>query len=118
MAWGYVDFPPLTAFQAWLTRICSATRRIRSGFFRRWPQRASYCSPPRSRAARRRAAGAIVAAFGGVPFAGLPRLLQLPLHELARAADLGRLCVVVIRIIKRDEPRLWPWFGVLAGIAC
>jgi len=28
----------------------------------------------------------------GCSFAGLPRLLQLPLHELARAADLGRLC--------------------------
>src|SRR5436190_1498066 len=28
----------------------------------------------------------------------------------------GGCALIVIRVIKRNEPRLWPWFGVLAGI--
>ena len=117
LAWGYVDFPPLTAFQAWLTRHLFGDSAYSIRLF-----------PSLAAAGIVLLAGAIARELGG------GRLAQVVAALVAFTAPgyrafcsylsmnsiepliWGGCALIVIRIIKRGDPRLWPWFGVLAGI--
>ena len=117
LAWGYVDFPPLMAFQAWLTRHLFGDSAYSIRLF-----------PSLAAAGVVLLAAAIARELGGGRFAQIVAALVAFLSPgfLAFCSYLcmnslepliwGGCALIVIRIIKRNEPRLWPWFGVLAGI--
>ena len=117
LAWGYVDMPPLTAFQAWLTRHLFGDSPYSIRLF-----------PSLAGAALVFLAGAIARELGGGRFAQILAALAVLFAPgyLAFCSYLSMnsiepviwtaCALVVIRIINRDDPRLWPWFGVLAGI--
>lgn len=117
LAWGYVDQPPLIALFAWLTRHLFGTSvfAIRvfpaiSGFLLVW------------------LTGVIAHELGGGGFAQVLAAVctacagvYLVLHHLftmnAWEPLLWMGCaLVVIRIIKTGNQKLWLWFGLLAGI--
>jgi hypothetical protein len=117
LAWGYVDMPPLTAFQAWLTRLLFGDSPWSIRLF-----------PSLAAAGLVLLAGAIVREFGGGRFAQVLAALVVLLApgSLSFCSYLsmnsvepviwGGLALIVIRIIKGGDPRLWLWFGVLSGI--
>jgi len=117
LAWGYVDFPPLTAFQAWLTRHLFGDSPYSIRLF-----------PSLAGAALVLLAGAIVRELGGGRFAQIvaalvvlfaPGYLSFCSYLSMNSIEpvIWSACaLMVIRIIKRNDPRLWPWFGLLAGI--
>jgi len=117
LAWGYVDFPPLTAFQAWLTRHLFGDSPYSIRLF-----------PSLAGAGVVLLAGAIARELGGGRFAQLTAALAilfapgylafcsyLSMNSIEPVIWAG-CALVVVRIIKRNDPRLWPWFGLLAGI--
>jgi len=117
LAWGYVDMPPLTAFQAWLTRALFGDSPWSIRLF-----------PSLAGAGMVLLAGAIVRELGGGRFAQVLAALVVLFAPgyLAFCSYLsmnsieplvwGGCALIVIRILKRQEPRLWLWFGSLAGI--
>jgi 4-amino-4-deoxy-L-arabinose transferase-like glycosyltransferase len=117
LAWGYVDFPPLTAVQAWLTRHLFGDSPYSIRLF-----------PALAGAATVLIAGAIVRELGGGRFAQFlgalvvvfaPGYLIFCSYLSMNSIELvvwGGCALIVIRIVKRQDPRLWPWFGLLAGI--
>lgn len=117
LAWGYIDMPPLTAFQAWLTRHLFGDSPYSIRLF-----------PSLAGAGLVLLAGALVRELGGGTFAQIVAALVVALAPgyLAFCSYLSMNAIepllwtgcalVVVRIIKRDEPRLWPLFGLLAGI--
>ncbi|HSP35022.1 MAG TPA: glycosyltransferase family 39 protein, partial [Thermoanaerobaculia bacterium] len=117
LAWGYVDFPPLTAFQAWLTR----------GLFGDSPY-SIRLFPSLAAAGLVLLTAAIVRELGGNAFAEVLAAIVVFLSPgfLAFCSYLSMnsiepliwsgCALIVIRIIKRNDLRLWPWFGVLSGI--
>ena len=118
LGWGYVDQPPLLPL---LTRVCLATfgeslRSVR-------------LVPALSCAALILLTGTLARELGGKRFAvGLSALTVLvaPIYIsggslLTTNCDLEVLlwmgCVYfAILAIKRDQPRYWLWFGVIAGL--
>ncbi len=117
LAWGYVDFPPLTAFQAWLTRHLFGDSPYSIRLF-----------PSLAAAGIVLLAVAIARELGGGRFAQILAAL-VALFAPGYLAFCSYLCMnslepliwggcalIVIRIIKRNDPRLWPWFGLLAGV--
>ena len=117
LAWGYVDMPPLTAFQAWLTRHLFGNSPYSIRLF-----------PSLAGAGLVLLTGAIVRELGGGRFAQVlaalvvlfaPGYLALDSYLSMNSIEplvWGGCALVVIRIIRRNDPRLWPWFGFLAGI--
>ena len=117
LAWGYVDQPPFIAFIAkivrtlfgdWLSGIrlpaalAGAATAILTGLL------------ARELGGRRFAQG-----IAALSFLLAPGILALD-HFLSMNAFeplfwMG-CALVVIRIVRTDNPRLWIWFGVLAGI--
>jgi hypothetical protein len=117
LAWGYVDMPPLTAFQAWLTRHLFGDSPYSIRLF-----------PSLAAAGAVLLAGALVRELGGGRFAQVLAALvvlfapgylafcsYLSMNSLEPAIWSG-CALLVVRIVKRNDPRLWPWFGLLAGI--
>ncbi len=117
LAWGYVDFPPLTAFQAWLTRLLFGDSPYSIRLF-----------PSLAGAGAVLLAGALVRELGGGRFAQILAALvvlfapgylavcsYLSMNSIEPSIWSG-CALIVVRIVKRDDPRLWPWFGLLAGI--
>src|SRR5258705_8987149 len=117
LAWGYIDFPPLTAFQAWLARHLFGDSAYSIRLF-----------PSLAAAGIVLLAAAIARELGGGRVA---QILAALVAFLAPGflASCSYLCMnsiepliwsgcalFVIRIIERNDPRLWPWFGALAGI--
>jgi hypothetical protein len=117
LAWGYVDFPPLTAFQVWLTRLLFGDSPWSIRLF-----------PSLAGAGLVLLTGAIVRELGGGRFAQLLAALVILFApgNLAFCSYLsmnsiepliwGGCALIVIRIIRRNDPRLWLWFGALSGI--
>ncbi len=117
LAWGYVDMPPLTAFQAWLTRHLFGDSPYSIRLF-----------PSLAAAGIVLLAAAIARELGGGRFAQIlaalvallaPGFLVFCSYLSMNAIEpliWGGCAFIVIRIIKRHDPRLWPWFGLLAGI--
>jgi Dolichyl-phosphate-mannose-protein mannosyltransferase len=117
LAWGYVDFPPLTAFQAWLTRHLFGDSPYSIRLF-----------PALAGAALVWLTGALARQFGGGRLAqGLAALVALvaPVY-LAFSSYLSMnsiepvvwtACVlVVVRMIQTGDTRLWIAFGLLSGV--
>jgi Dolichyl-phosphate-mannose-protein mannosyltransferase len=117
LAWGYPDMPPLTAFQAWLTRHLFGDSAYSIRLF-----------PALAGAGLVLLATALVRELGGGRFAQILSALVIVFAPgfLAFCSYLSMnsiepliwsgCALVVVRIIKRDDPRLWPLFGLLAGI--
>lgn len=117
LAWGYVDMPPLTAFQAWLTRALFGDSAYSIRLF-----------PSLAGAGLVLLTGAIVRELGGGRFAQVLAALvilfapgylafdsYLSMNSIEPLVWSG-CALIVIRIIKRNDPRLWPWFGLISGI--
>jgi hypothetical protein len=117
LAWGYVDMPPLTAFQAWLTRALFGDSMISIRLF-----------AALAGAGLILLTGALVREFGGKRFAqGLaavavliaPVFLSfdsyLSMNSIEPVIWMGG-ALVFVRILKTGHSKLWVWFGVLAGL--
>ena len=117
LAWGYVDMPPLTAFQAWLTRAVFGDSMISIRLF-----------AALAGAGLILVTGVMVRELGGRRFAQAlaaiavliaPGFLAfdsyLSMNSIEPLIWMG-CALILIRIIKMENPRLWIWFGVLAGV--
>jgi hypothetical protein len=117
LAWGYVDMPPLTAFQAWLAR----------GLFGDSPYSIRLL-PSLAGAGIVFLAGALAREMGGGRFAqGLAALAAfsapiymftcsyLSMNSVEPVIWMG-CALVILRIIRTGETRLWLVFGALGGI--
>ncbi|HYU16821.1 MAG TPA: glycosyltransferase family 39 protein [Candidatus Acidoferrum sp.] len=117
LAWGYVDMPPLTAFQAWLTRHLFGDSPYSIRLF-----------PSLAGAGLVLLAGALARALGGGRFAqalaglavlGAPVYLAvdsyLSMNSIEPLAWMG-CALLVVRMVKTGDTRLWMPFGLLSGI--
>ncbi len=117
LAWGYIDMPPLTAFQAWLTRHLFGDSPYSIRLF-----------PALAGAGLVLVAAAIARELGGGKFAQILTAIAV-LFAPGYLAFCSYLCMnsiepliwsgcalIVIRIMKGGDPRLWLLFGLLAGI--
>lgn len=117
LAWGYVDQPPLIAVFAWVTRHVFGTSLFAIRLF---PALAGMLTVWLT--------GRIARELGGARFAqGLAALCSACAGVYLILAHLFTMNVfepffwmgcalVVIRIIKTGNQKLWLWFGLLAGI--
>jgi hypothetical protein len=117
LAWGYVDFPPLTALQAWLTRALFGDSLLSIRLF-----------PALAAAGLVLLTGAIVRELGGGRFAqGLAAVaVALAPAYLAFGSYLSMNAIepliwmgcalLLLRMISTGETRLWLGFGALAGL--
>src|SRR5271154_2657656 len=116
LAWGYVDQPPLVPF---LIRVCRAALGDSLRAVRFIPALASSLLVVQ--------AALIARELGGRAFALLLSAVTIVIapQYLSNGSLLGTNCLepnlwmgcayFAILAIKRDEPRNWLWFGVLAG---
>ncbi len=117
LAWGYPDFPPLTAFQAWLTRHIFGDSPYSIRLF-----------PALAGAGLVFLTGMLTRRLGGGRFAqalAALSVLAAPVF-LAFSSYLSMNPVepliwtgcafLVLRMIQTDDTRLWLPFGLLAGI--
>jgi 4-amino-4-deoxy-L-arabinose transferase-like glycosyltransferase len=117
LAWGYVDQPPLIPF---LIRICRAILGDSLRSIRFIPALASSLLVVQTAVLARE--------FGGRRFALLLSAITAVIapQYLSNGSLLGTNCLepnlwmgcayFAILAIKRDDPRYWLWFGVVAGI--
>jgi 4-amino-4-deoxy-L-arabinose transferase-like glycosyltransferase len=117
LSWGYVDMPPLTALQAWTARAFLGDSLL-----------AIQLIPALAGTGLVLLTGALVRQLGGGRFAQAltavavlvaPFYLSfdsyLSMNSVAPLLWMG--CVLIlIRMIKTGDTRLWLWFGVLAGV--
>jgi len=117
LAWGYVDMPPLTAFQAWLTRALFGDSMLAIRLF-----------PALAGAGLVLLTGAVARALGGGRFAQVLAALAivtapaylffysyLSMNSIEPLVWTG--CAwILIRIIQTARTKLWLVFGALAGI--
>jgi hypothetical protein len=117
LAWGYVDMPPLTALQAWLVRTLFGDSML-----------AIRLLPALAGAGLIVLTGTLARQLGGRRVAqGLAALAvlvapgylavdsYLSMNSIEPLLWMG-CALVLIRIIKSGNVRLWIWFGVLAGL--
>ena len=117
LAWGYVDMPPLTAFQAWLTRTLFGNSAYSIRLF-----------PSLAGAGLVLLTGALVRALGGKRFAQFLAAFSILVAPVYLAFDsylsmnsieplvwMG-CALLIIKMIQTGNFRLWLWFGGLAGI--
>src|SRR5580692_1877836 len=117
LAWGYVDQPPLIPF---LIHICRAVLGDSPRSIRFIPALASSLLVVQTAVLARE--------FGGRRFAVLLSAITILIapQYLSNGSLLGTNCLepnlwmgcayFAILAIKRDDPRYWLWFGVVAGI--
>lgn len=117
LSWGYVDMPPMTAFQAWLARAVFGDSMISIRLF-----------AALAGAGLILLTGAMVRELGGKRFAQAlaavavlvaPFFLAfdsyLSMNSLEPLFWMG-CALILIRIIKTGNTQLWIWFGLLAGL--
>jgi hypothetical protein len=117
LAFGYVDMPPLTALQSWVARGIFGDSLFAIRLF-----------PTLAAAGLVLLTGALVRQLGGGRFAqalGAVAVLLAPFY-LSFCSYLSMNSVepliwtgcalILIRMIKTDDPKLWIWLGLLAGI--
>jgi Dolichyl-phosphate-mannose-protein mannosyltransferase len=117
LAWGYVDFPPLTAFQAWLTRHLFGDSPYSVRLF---PSLAAAGLVLLSGAlARRMGGGRAAQALAAVAVALAPAYLffcsYLSMNSVEPLFWMG-CALIVVRIVDTQDPRLWLWFGLVSGV--
>jgi len=117
LSWGYVDMPPLTALQAWIVRHFLGDSML-----------AIRLIPALAGVGLVLLTGAIVRQLGGGRFAQALAAVAVLIAPFYLAVDsylsmnsveplLWTGCVLIlIRMIKTGDTRLWLWFGVIAGI--
>jgi hypothetical protein len=117
LAWGYVDFPPLTAFQAWLTRHIFGDSPYSIRLF-----------PSLAGAAVVLLTGALARRLGGGRFAQIlaalsvlaaPVFLFFGTYLSMNAIEpaIWTACaLLVVRMIQTGDARLWAPFGLLCGV--
>ncbi len=117
LSWGYVDMPPLTALQAWTVRIFLGDSLL-----------AIRLIPALAGVGLVLLTGALVRHLGGERFAQAlaavavlvaPFYLSFDSYLSMNSVEplLWMGCVLMlIRMIKTGDTRLWIWFGVIAGI--
>jgi hypothetical protein len=117
LAWGYVDFPPLTAFQAWLTRRLFGDSPYSIRLF-----------PALAGAGLVLITGAMARRLGGRRFAqalAAVCILVAPVFlafctylsmNPVEAVIWAGCALVVLRMIQTGDTRLWVVFGLLSGI--
>ncbi len=117
LAWGYVDFPPLTAFQAWLTRRLFGDSPYSIRLF-----------PALAGAGLVWITGAITRRLGGGRFAQAlaavcvlvaPSFLAFSTYlsmNPVEALIWAGCALVVLRMIQTGDARLWVAFGLLSGL--
>ncbi|MBE0696821.1 MAG: glycosyltransferase family 39 protein, partial [Anaerolineaceae bacterium] len=117
LAWGYVDMPPLTALLAWLARLLFADSVA-----------GIHLIPALAGAGLVLLTGLLVSELGGKVYAqllaGVAVIIggfylvahsYLSMNAVEPLIWLG--CVILlVRLAKTANPRLWIWFGVVAGI--
>ena len=115
--WGYVDQAPMVAGVAWLSRALFGDSLSAIRFF-----------PAVAGAVKVLLAGLMARELGGGRFAQALAALTVIIAPVYFAADnflsmnafepvfwMG--CIyVLLRILNTGNPKLWPWFGVLAGL--
>ena len=117
LAWGYVDFPPLTAVQAWLTRALFGDSPYSIRLF---PALAGAGLVLVTGAMARRLGGgrfaqglAAVSIFVAPVFLAFSTYLSMnPIEALVWAGG----AYVVLRLVQTGDPRLWLAFGLIAGV--
>ncbi len=117
LSWGYVDMPPLTALQAWVARALFGDSLL-----------AIRLLPALAGVGLVLLTGALVRQLEGGRFAQALAAVAVLLTPFYLAFDdylsmnsveplLWMGCVLIlIRMIKTGDTRLWIWFGVLAGV--
>jgi hypothetical protein len=117
LAWGYVDFPPLTAFQAWLTRALFGDS---PWSIRLFPALAGAGLVLITGAMARRLGGRRYAqALAAVSILVAPVFLAFSTYlsmNPVEALIWAGAAFVVLRMIQTGDARLWVAFGLLAGI--
>jgi 4-amino-4-deoxy-L-arabinose transferase-like glycosyltransferase len=115
--WGYVDQPPVAALLAWLSK-----HVLGESLF------ALHMLPAISGAAKIVLTGLIARELGaqrlGMALAALGSscaLIYWPLDHLFTMNTFEPLiwmgcALVIVRIIRTGNPRLWIWFGIIAGV--
>ncbi len=117
LAWGFIDMPPLTAFQAWLTRHLFGDSPYSIRLF-----------PSLAGAGLVLLAGVLVRELGGGRFAQIVAALvvavapgylvfcsYLSMNAIEPLIWTG-CAIVVVRILKGGDPRWWLVFGLLSGV--
>ncbi len=117
LAWGYVDMPPLTALQAWLARALFGDSQLAIRLF-----------PALAGAGLVLLTGALARELGGGRFAqGLAALAAatgpaflfvssyLSMNSIEPLFWMG-CALVLVRMVKTGNLRLWLPFGALAGL--
>jgi hypothetical protein len=117
LSWGYVDMPPLTALQAWIVRSFLGDSLL-----------AIRLIPALAGVGLVLLTGALVRHLGGGRFAQAlaavavlvaPFYLSFDSYLSMNSVEplLWMGCVLMlIRMIKTGDTRLWLWFGVIAGV--
>jgi hypothetical protein len=117
LAWGYVDMPPLTAFQAWLARALFGDSPYAIHLF-----------PALAGAGIVLLTGVLAAELGGGRYAqalaalvalAAPSWLYIHSYLSMNSIELllvGGCALILVRIIKTGNIRLWLGFGALTGL--
>jgi dolichyl-phosphate-mannose-protein mannosyltransferase len=117
LSWGYVDFPPLTALQAWLTRALFGDSMLSIRLF-----------PALAATGLVLLTGAFTRALGGGRFAQALSALAVAVAPVYLAFDSylsmnsieplvwTGCALILVRIIHTGRKKLWIAFGAVAGI--
>jgi hypothetical protein len=110
LAWGYVDFPPFIAFQAAIMDRLSAANLV-----------ALHLLPALVTGLMAREFGGGRFAQGLASFASLAAVVYLAMGSIFSMDAWDELwwtlgAYVLIRAARRDQPRLWLLFGLIAGV--
>jgi 4-amino-4-deoxy-L-arabinose transferase-like glycosyltransferase len=117
LAWGYVDFPPLTALQAWLTRALFGDSPYSIRLF---PALAGAAVVVVTGAmARRLGGGRFAQALAAVCILVAPVYLAFSTYLSMNPVDVlvwAAGALVVVHMIQSGDTRLWLAFGLVAGL--
>ncbi len=117
LAWGYVDFPPLTAVQAWLTRRLFGDSPYSIRLFPALAGAAAVFLT--GMLARRLGGGRFAQALAALSVLAAPVFLvfssYLSMNPVEPVIWTG-CALLVLRMIQTSDTRLWLPFGLLAGL--
>ena len=117
LSWGYVDMPPLTALQAWAVRALLGDSLLA---IRLLPALAGVGLVLLTGAlVRQLEGGRFAQALAAVAVLVAPFYLAFDSYLSMNSVEplLWMGCVLIlIRMIKTGDTRLWIWFGVIAGV--
>ena len=117
LAWGYVDFPPVIAFIAWLLHHTTGVSLIVIHTVGALAGAATvYLTALNARELGARTIGIAIACTGFMAAGVYWVLNHLFTMNMFEPVLWSLLALVVLRIINTGNQRLWLWFGVVAGL--